>query len=91
MALYQKHFVSITLKILKMNVSKQIPFSLWFQFLQVNLSQSKIDIRVVLCIHLGIYNNMAAIWGDSQLFKIEFCQFLTCSYRADLFWVTLTS
>ena len=41
------HSVSITLQILQMYESKQSPFSLWNQFLQVNSSQHKNDIRVI--------------------------------------------
>ena len=52
-------------------------------------SQLKIDIRVILCTNLKVHNNIAAICGDSQLFRLDFYQFLTWSHPPDLFWVTL--
>ena len=60
------------------------------QFLQVNSSQLKIDIRVTLCTNLSIVSYMAAILGESQIFRFEFCQFMNWSHPADLFWVTRT-
>ena len=61
------------MQVLKKYESKQVHFFFWNQFLQVNSSQPK---NYMLSLsYPNSFNNycMAANWGESQLFMIDFC------------------